>query len=249
MFAAAASFALLAGALAWRTLTPPRQFAATAETPIGGLRNMTLPDGSRIELNTGTAVSVSFSADRRAVELVQGEAHFTVASDPRRPFVVQVGGVSVWAVGTAFSVRRHPEQVEVLVTEGRVDVQDAREEISLLATPVLVAGQRAFVPERPSVARPTPPVVVAEVEPLEIPRRLAWRDHRLEFGPTPLREVVAEFNRYSEQRLVVADPELAEMSLGGTFRAGDADTLVRLLETSFGVVAERRGHETILRRP
>ncbi len=99
----------------WR----PAHFSGTASTEIGALRTMTLPDGSMIELNTDSAVSVKFTLSQRRVRLAQGEARFIVAKNPARPFVVETGGVAVRAVGTVFDVRRRPEEIDVMVTEGR----------------------------------------------------------------------------------------------------------------------------------
>lgn len=91
-------------------------------TSVGGYERVLLADGSTLELNASSEVQVRFAAQERRVALLAGEAHFTVAPDAARPFVVEAGGVAVRAVGTAFNVRLAPEAVEVLVTEGRVAV-------------------------------------------------------------------------------------------------------------------------------
>ncbi len=143
------------------------------------------------------------------------------------------------------------------MTHGRVDVQESRDGRSLLGgaaaatdtPPVLVAGQLMVVTGIAATAAarpvPTPPETVAAPE---MERRLAWRERRLELGPTPLEQLVAEFNRTSSHRLVIADPAIAQLSVGGAFRIGDAETLVQLLETNFDLAAERRGNEIRLRR-
>lgn len=253
---AAAAALAVAALFVWRGANAP-EVARVAVAPAGDTREVALPDGSKILLNAGSEVAVAYRADARAVELVRGEAHFTVAKDGRRPFVVRVGGVAVRAVGTAFNVRRQADAVEVLVTEGRVDVQGTGDGRSLLGgtgtptepAPVLVAGQRVRVTGIAGGAGSAP--VTAPVETVaaaEVERRLAWRERRLELGPTPLERLVAEFNRTSPVRLTVADPAIAQVSVGGAFRLGDAETLVQLLETNFDIVAERRGDEIRLRR-
>jgi transmembrane sensor len=229
-------------------------FTQVAVTRVGESRRLALPDGSSVTLNTGSEIAFAFGAQRRDVELRSGEAHFTVAKDARRPFVVRTGGVAVRAIGTAFNVRRREGEIEVVVTAGRVDVHDVRIGRSLLVpqseapAPALEAGQRIVVtgaddPQaEPKASEP------ARLSPPELARRLAWQEHRLEFGPTPLVDLVAEFNRYSHRQLVLADASLHAISVGGSFRAGDDETLVRLLETSFGIVSERRGDDILLRR-
>ncbi len=240
-----------------------RPFEQSAATAVGEARTLRLPDGSRIVLNTDSAVRVAYGADRRAIELTRGEAHFEVAKDARRPFTVRVGGVAVRAVGTAFNVRRQADSVEVLVTEGRVDVRETHEGRSLIAAPaerpapagdadavpVLTAGQRMRVTGIATADGVRPVSAAPEVMPApEVERRLAWRERRLEFGPTPLAELLAEFNRYSARRLVIVDPAIERTSVGGAFRTGDAETLVQLLETNFDIAAERHGDEIRLRR-
>lgn len=226
----------------------PRRMA----TAVGQIRAHRLADGSVVHLNTNTELAVRFTPGQRGVELKQGEAHFTVAKDATRPFVVSGAGVRVVAVGTAFSVRLRSEAVEVLVTEGSVGVRDAAGDRSLLPSeggqtaPVLAAGQRASI----SVAASAPDAkaVVVPVAAPEISRRLAWQERRLEFSPTLLPAIAEEFNRYSAVRLVVADPSLATLSLGGSFAIDDWPTFVRLLESDFAVTVERRGDEVLLRR-
>ena len=251
--AAALTFASVVG---WQKYSLRPTFTETAATEVGGLRKLVLPDGSMIELNTDSAVDIAFGRQARLVTLLRGEAHFNVAKDSARPFIVSVNNVAVRAVGTAFNIRLKGESIEVLVTEGRVRLDDSLHRGSLLppspaATepPVLAAGHRALI--RTDILKQkgsaTPAVVTAVAE-KEISRELAWQQKRLEFGPTPLAVIVAEFNRYNRHQLVLADAELKSLSVGGSFEATGHETLVRLLESSFGISAERRDHETLLRR-
>ena len=87
-----------------------------------------------------------------------------------------------------------------------------------------------------------------EVTSAEVRQALAWQARRLDFDATPLSAIVAEFNRYNRHKLVVADPQLEAERFGGSFPAGDYLTFVRILEVNFGVVAETKGGETVLRR-
>lgn len=203
---------------------------------------LTLADGTVVDLNHGGKIETDFTAELRRVRLVSGEAHFTVAKNPARPFVVETEGVAVRAVGTAFGVRRASGEVEVLVTEGKVQVERpvvprerAAQKPESPPTP-LVAGERAVV----HTAAPERPPVVAAVCAQEISRALAWQGVRLEFAALPLAQVVAEFNLRNSQQLVVGDAATGRLRVGGSFRADHVEAFVRLLEASFGVVAERR---------
>lgn len=216
------------------------------QTAVGEQQKLELSDGSVVQLNTDTAVSINYSAAERRVNLSRGEAHFAVAKNPDRPFIVAVGGVAVRAVGTAFDVRLRADSVEVLVTEGKVRVDDAIGGTTLLPatvgtdTPLLLAGQRVLIPRN---ATPTAaPAGVSSPPEAEIARELAWQQGRLQFGPTPLSEVVAEFNRYNRHQLIIADPQIGAFRIGGTFRPGDYENFVRVLEDNYGVQA-RRGPE------
>lgn len=251
--AAAAAIALIAG-----FVVLPRsshdQFSNVVTTEVGGLRRMVLPDGSTLELNTDTKVAVAFDRAVRRVTLERGEVHFSVAKEPARPFVVSAGGDDVQAVGTAFNVHLRPGDVDVLVTEGRVRVSDTESGSSLLPVaatlttepPVLTAGYRAVVAAATAVEL-KPKARVSPVADLEMSRLLAWQAKRLEFEPTSLREIIAEFNRYNTHQLIAGDSMVEDLSVGGSFAVGDYDMLVRLLEASFNVTAERQAQSTTLR--
>ena len=257
VFAAAAAFALLL--LTVSTLRTPRH---TAETAIGAFQKFDLPDGSVAQLNTDSAIDAAFTATERRIRIVRGEVFFTVTKDPARPFIVTSGPVAVRAVGTAFNVRQRTDTVEVLVTEGRVRVDDAHAGRSLLPPTLpataplsepalLVAGERATVPVAPTTSAIAPAsAATATVEQITAPatqRALAWQERRLDFDAVPLAEVVREFNRYNRQQLVIADVPLAAKRFSGTFRADSYDSLVRLLETDFSVTATRSDREIVLR--
>lgn len=250
-FAAAAALALVyVGGR--RAVQPGLDFTEQVATAVGIWQSLDLPDGSRVRLNTDSHIEVAYSAAERRVWLLRGEAHFSVAKNPARPFFVEVGGVAVRAVGTAFNVRLQAEAVEVLVTEGRVCINDVQDGASVIAQPVslepplLVAGQKAVIPSAPLPAEKRPLATVAAMDQVAIERALAWQNQRLEFVAAPLRDIVAEFNRYNRHKLSVAEESLALRRFGGSFRADDPETFVRLLQTRFNVSSERRGDGTIL---
>ena len=143
----------VAGFFAFRPAAPaglePGRPHYTAEN--GGLRVMTLKDGSTIYLNAGARVETAYTEQERGIRLLRGEAHFVVTKNPQWPFVVRAGSAEIRAVGTAFNVNLGPAGVEVLVTEGRVHVapEPARAETGPGGVPpdapLLEAGQRAVV--------------------------------------------------------------------------------------------------------
>ncbi len=252
----AASIAAAAAAvIAFVPFRTPRH---AAETAVGAFHQLDLPDGSIAQLNTNSAIDTTFTPAERRVRVVRVEVFFTVTHDPARPFIVTAGPVAIRAVGTAFNVRQRDTAVEVLVTEGRVRLDDAQRGVPLLAspatppteTPLLVAGERAVfaLTARGAAAAPVPSVASVErVSAPDVQRALAWQERRLEFDAAPLREVVAEFNRYNRRQLVIADPLLADRRFSGKFRADGFEPFVRLLEQDFGIAANRGEREIVLR--
>jgi transmembrane sensor len=194
-----------------------------------------LPDGSVIELKPGAAVDVHFSEHRRDVRLVRGEAHFAVAKDAARPFVVTSGATGVRAVGTAFSVGERVGGVAVLVTEGTVRV--SRDTTADEQTLPVSAGHALHVPNS---GAPVASLAVETVTPAEIDRRLSWRARRIELSGTPLAAVVAAFNRQNRLQLAVPDPAAAQLRLSGVFRADRPEDFVRLLEANYAIRADRQ---------
>ncbi|MEY2878849.1 MAG: hypothetical protein RLZZ15_1229 [Verrucomicrobiota bacterium] len=187
-----------------------------------------LADGSVAEVNHGGRLELAFGAAERRVRLREGEVHLTVAKDAARPFLVEAGGVTVRAVGTAFNVRRERDAVEIIVTEGRVEVESAGR-----APAPLAAGERARVEpgKRPQVAA---------ADPAAVARELAWRAVRLEFEALPLELVVVEFNLRNARQLAIGDAAAGRVKVAGTFRADEPEAFARLLEASFGIAVERR---------
>ena len=201
---------------------------------------MTLEDGSVVDLNRGSSAEVDYSATERRVRLVRGEASFTVAKNPARPFVVSAGGVDVRAVGTVFNVRLEPAAVEVVVSEGRVNV-----DAPARAATSLSVGQSAVV----ALTAAGIPPQIATLSADEIAARLAWQPRLLDFTDAALAEIVAEFNRRNPVQLRVADPLVGAVRLSATFRSDNVEGFVRLMESDFGMRAEWRGErEMELRR-
>lgn len=227
----------------------PRESLAADPVYLRVNERLALPDGSRVELKDGSRVRVRYSENERRVVLEQGEAHFSVWRDAGRPFVVEVEGMSVVAVGTAFNVRREEAAVEVLVTSGRVRLEPLDAPVTGTPLREIVAGERAVVDQRLEGGRSILQPEVSTVSSDDIARALAWQTPRLQFFETRLQDAVEQFNRLNRHQLVLGDPALGELRIGGTFRPDNVDAFVRLLEITLGIKGEKRGsHETVLRR-
>jgi transmembrane sensor len=193
----------------------------TFATKVGGQRLEVLADGSRVRLNTDTKVKVEFREAERRVVLEHGQAFFDVAHDASRPFLVVADGVNVRALGTRFDVRRDGDAVRVTLVQGRVQVRGADGGLAELAP-----GQ-AVVADRRGVSRPAAVNAGAVA---------SWTTGRLTFSGVPLRDAVAEVNRYSSRKVVLDAPEaVAGELVSGQFVAGDVENFVAGAQSLYGL--------------
>jgi transmembrane sensor len=225
----AAAAALALAVLGWRRETERFEPAASGLVAAGP-RELALADGSVVQLKAGSEVVEEFDAGERRVRLTRGEAHFSVVKEPSRPFVVVAGALHVRAVGTAFNVNLRPAGIEVLVTEGRVQLATAQDS----AAPLVEAGQRAVLATDADV----PVIAVSRPAPEEIVRALAWQETLVPLGGATLAEVAQEFERRFGARMVLADPELAGLRAGGRLRGDNAQSFAKLLATTFDLKVE-----------
>lgn len=227
---AAAVAAVTLGVIASLAFVNSRYLAGRESTQVGEVRRLALEDGSALALNTASVLQVKFADDERRIVLRKGEASFQVAHDEQRPFVVQAGDVLVRAVGTAFSVRMRDQDVEVVVTEGVVEVRRDGGTARIAAERV-ARNQEVVVTtaEQPAAQ----PMAVAALNDNEVARRLSWQDGRLVFQGEELANAVAEVNRYSPLPVVIDDPALGRKSFVGVFRVGDTRAFAQAAATAF----------------
>jgi transmembrane sensor len=212
------------------------QQSQTFATTIGGREALSLVDGSKIELNTDTVLRMADGAGQRKVWLDKGEAYFDIKHDASHPFVVMVAGHRVTDLGTKFIVRQDGDRVEVKLLEGsaRLDATDGAPSRSAVLKPgdVAVATADAMSVTKQSVKR--------------LSSELSWRRGVLIFDRTTLADAVSEFNRYNRQKIVIADPAIAKLEMGGTFPADDVKLFGRAARTALGLHVEDRGNEVVL---
>lgn len=238
-------------------------------TAVGQQSTTILADGSSIQLNTNSQLEVNYREGYRDIRLIQGEAFFEVAKDPDRPFRVYAGNGRVQAIGTAFSVYINGEDVDVLVTEGRVglvtidkrkeliqrdnldddssqtmEIVDRSREVSYeKELGVLDAGQRTKIINKPLAEQ-----IVAQVEILderEMNKELAWRTGLLTFSGDTLEEVVAVISRYTPVSIQIPDPKVRAIKIGGQFKVGETEAMLDSLEVNFGLNIKRVGYNQV----
>lgn len=237
-YAIAAALALCALGVAtlWERHPPTTVYAFN--TALGEIQTQPLEDGSHITLASNSRVEVQLSHQARTITLHRGEAIFDVAKDPQRPFSVAAEGYHAIAVGTRFSVRRAPDELRVVVTEGTVRLEPPTGMETTQPSALLPAGSVALIHGNDVLVRSLP---IAEAQHL-----LDWRNGLLVFRDAALTEVVAEFNRFNARKLVVADPAAGELRIGGSFRWDNEEGFARLLEVGFPVRADYSGAQIVL---
>jgi transmembrane sensor len=234
---AALAIAVLLSAAAAIYLSAPRVEIFTTAT--GSHQTIKLADGSQIELNTDTVLRASLNENRRTVWLDKGEAYFQIRHDAARPFVVIAQGHRVLDIGTKFLVRRNTDRLEVAVVEGRVQFDTASDTPQARST---ILGQGDVI-----VAAGNTTAMTRE-KPQRLANELSWRRGLLAFDNARLADVVAEFNRYNDQKIVIADPAVNRLVIGGTFPTTDINAFTELAQDVLGLHVEKRGDRTVISR-
>ena len=200
---------------------------------VGQIRSVPLVDGSHVTLDTGSRIKVTVRADERRIDLIHGDAYFEVAKDPLRPFVVSVDRARVVAVGTQFYVERDDNGFIVLVTEGKIRLERPAELPQEVA-----AGSEARLDATE--------LRISHATDTEIEETLGWRNGYLLFRDTSLAEAVAKFNRYTHKKMLIEDPSIAGIRVGGHFRLDDVQGFLWLLKSGFPINVDDRGDRIVL---
>lgn len=234
---AAAVVAVAIGTVSWLQGGRELQTLATA---VGQRRNVTLADGSIIALNTNTIVETELNHRTREIYLRQGEAHFRVAHDRSRPFFVHAGDAIVRAVGTQFDVRLLPGQhVDIKVDEGRVEVRAAEAAQAVAVVPKKPVAVVRALSAGEGLSTAGADYSVRPIGAGQMSNEMAWRAGEIIFDGQTLRDAVAEIERYTEARIVIADSRTATLRVGGRFRTDNVPAFFDALQSALPVSIRR----------
>lgn len=231
----AATFAVVAiGATGFFFASQPSE--KTFVTPIGGRETLKLADGSVIQLNTDTLITLRFNERERHVELKRGEAYFEVHHNSALPFEVIAQGHRITDLGTKFLVRADRGELEVSLVEGkaRIDTTDMRDQAhSAVLSPgdVAVATAGSL-----SVVRKSQTTLQTE---------LSWQRGVLVFDNVTLAEAVGELGRYNRRKFVIADPTIARRTIYGAVPATDVDAFIRVARNVMGLKVQEKDGEIV----
>jgi transmembrane sensor len=241
--AAGLLFTIGTGVATWHYLETPAEYS----TNTGERRIVVLDDGSRISLDSDTAVRVKYGKAARQLVLERGRARFDVVHNVERPFTVTAGDETVVAVGTSFDVERLNDRVLVTLIEGRIVVKQTADKTATEAVRVAAARSKPMMlnagQELIAIADVKPTVIAANM-----PVATAWESGRLIFNDEPLVEAVERVNRYSDKALIV-DPAVAQLRISGVFNAGDINAFVDGVTSFFPVQSSvNDANQTVLQK-
>ncbi|KCZ48468.1 hypothetical protein HY17_16590 [Hyphomonas sp. CY54-11-8] len=229
--------------------TPTVVAAPEFQTQVAEIRELTLEDGTVVTLGAKSRIETEFTATRRQVTLLDGEAFFEVTKDPDRPFFVAAQDTLVRVVGTKFDVKRSADIVHVSVLEGVVEVMkpgDIEEAIvsddtSGIDKQVLTAGDRVSAARR--VALPQ----AKQVEQIEPG---AWRKGRLAYEDASLAEIVSDLNRYYDRPIRIASSDVGDMRATMAFQTAEIDQVFDVMEAIYPVTIDKpaSGEITVRRK-
>lgn len=233
--------AIIGMVIAWQELFL-RESHIRYETAEAEQRQVALDDGSRVQLNALSTIDIEYSTNVRQATLQFGEAIFDVAHDGARPFVVHTRHVQVTAIGTRFAVRQGDEESLVTVLEGRVAVAPANKPNPAMrfARPSDDgrAGdlQQNLILQRDQQARLGALGDVKGLREVNADDETAWREGRLIFKATPLREVAREISRYVPGDIRVAS-NVPDYPVTGIVQIRSAEAMLDLLSGVVPVTA------------
>lgn len=232
---AVVGLAVIAGLAIWQGPDAFDSLRADHIAWTGQREHLTLPDGTRIDLNSGTAIAVDFSDSARRIRMFRGEAFFDVETDSARPFVVDMPSGRLSVTGTRFNVDLTQKSADIALVEGSVTLA-ARDMLD--STARLSAGQQATL----HPARIEPP------QSFDAESRVAWRSGRMIFYRTALSDVLAELGRYQRGRIVLMNDDAALMPVTGAFSTDDPAEATDIIAETLGLTVHRLpGALTVIR--
>ncbi len=211
-------------------------------TQPGEIRDIQLADGSRLLLNTNTAVSVAYQPTQRLITLHHGEVRFTVAKDGQRPFEVKADALRVRALGTVFDVyRKEADAIKVTVQEHAVSIRlqttstqtNAGHSIQVN----IQAGQQLFYQGDGTLPQP---------EAVNLAQSSAWQQYRLFINDRPLGELVEELDRYRMGRIYLSDAKLKNLRVTGVFPLDNPEEVIASVRKVLGLQETRIGPWLVL---
>ena len=210
----------------WPQVSPDTETIAHYQTALGAQQTIELVDGSTMTLNTHSQAVVSYNNEHRSIELLNGEAFFKVAKDPSRPFDVDAGSAKFTAIGTAFNIFRQERASSITVTEGVVRVTELGDTGNRApATETVHANQQLTASKKGLRA-----VTASNVR-----KNTAWLSGELIAQDMTLTNLVREIARYHDAHILIADSNIAALTITGVFKLEELEPILQALQISLGL--------------
>jgi ferric-dicitrate binding protein FerR (iron transport regulator) len=192
----------------------------TLSTPRGGQFRLTLPDGTKVWLNSASSLRypTAFNGKDRSVEL-SGQGYFEVAQDAAQPFTVKVNTMEVQVLGTGFDIMAYRDEATVNTTlvEGSVQVKEGR------STRLLKPGQQAILNQDSHTLT---------VQEADIQKIIAWKNGLFVFNNMTLAAILREVARWYDVEIVYTVTPSTELYGGGISRSLQLSGVLDLLEAN-----------------
>ena len=226
MFIQAAVASIGAVALGLGTFALMRGGRASAHTNVGELRQVGLPDGGHLSVNTDSQVEWKFDSKQRAIWLKKGEIALSMPADPR-PMCLYAGNKLVLFDGGKVNARLRDGALDLLVLQGAVRVREAASS----------AGGAVTVQQGEAVLAGSTVSRTRAMTPADIQFVSAWQSGQVYFNGVTLGAAIEEYNRYLTQKISIGDPSIQGIRLGGRFNSHDPADFLASLHDGFGIVA------------
>jgi ferric-dicitrate binding protein FerR (iron transport regulator) len=200
----------------------------TRTAPLGERVTITLVDGSRVFLNSGSSISFPKVFDNSVREItLEGEAFFEVTRNPKQPFIVRTGDLVTRVLGTSFNIEAfNNDDISVSVATGRVQVTqgvgDSQDEIS----------QTIFLDPSQKVSYQNHRFTLSYVD---IEKTIAWKNNTLRFDDTPLSTVVATLARWYDVSIIFDNNDIINCRINGQFKGQRLEEVLRSIRYMYNI--------------
>lgn len=193
----------------------------TAQAKPGNKAEITLPDGTQVQLNSTTTLAYYIDDTHERLVHLSGEAFFDVTKDPKRPFKVITGGLQIEVVGTSFNVNTHKRNiVEASLVTGRIKISGK----SLTQTYILNPGEKAIYSDKYKSLQIMKADIHADTE---------WKNDYLIFDSEPLTDVIEKIERWYGVKIELRNRQIGNDLLSGSFRHESIQNVIRSLSLQY----------------
>lgn len=214
-------------------------YSFSHNTSVGESRVVYLPDNTKLTLNTNSQLEVRYFNNYRLLELKRGEVHVEVAHDKNRPLSVVAGDKIIQAVGTAFNVQRNSQNVELIVTDGKVIIGKIDPLQPILQGDLDIPKDAMTVSKGEVASLGQMESKLAKIDNRSLSASLSWRQGNLIFNGETLEQALIEVGRYTSVKFSIENETLKTIKIAGRFKTGDVDGLIKALNSNFDIDINR----------